>query len=133
MLEQCRGRHIGLVAFARRDPLGAIETAQRLAKLGCTYDASITIEPTQRRVIEVKSGARQRLDANAFSLGVFAAAAAFWAGAETVALCGFSSRAVYAYNEDPGFARGHLIADNRALSNLGIAYGSRLIGAAQCA
>ena len=130
MLEQGAGRRVRLLVLLTKDDHAAAHTRQALTQQGTTWDAVVDVNQDTRREIEAGAGARTPdLTKHALSAGMFAAAACFWAGAETVRLEGFSWRGGYAYLPGTAISRGHEHGDKRALALLGDRYGARLVHA----
>jgi hypothetical protein len=129
MLEQGRGRRVGLLLLMSKGDGAELNTCRRLEQLGVQPSRQRAIDNEERRALETQAGARDSsMQRHALSLGMFAACWCFLQGAETVRLVGFSWTGGYAYLPDePILMRGHEAGDKQALVRLSKKYGERLI------
>jgi peptidoglycan/xylan/chitin deacetylase (PgdA/CDA1 family) len=122
MFDQARGRHVRFVGFFPKGEGATGDTLARLTELRVTFDHQSSIPKTLRRDVEKWSGSNER---HATSAGLWAACAGLLAGARVV-LCGFSTKAGYAYLRDvPPETRGHL-ADRHVIVSLIERYGAQV-------
>lgn len=129
MLEQAKGRRIGLIVFLAREDDSPATTTTHLRALSVEWSDAIALVQTERRELEQLSGGRTTdMQAHALSAGMTAACVALVAGAAHVRLEGFSWKAGYQYA--PGDrtvkTRGHEHGDKTALPLLEARYGTQL-------
>ncbi len=125
MLRQGRGCNVDHLVLLR-GPKVATEQATLawLDRIGCVYQAWSVIDKPTKLWFEQKYCGRNG-DGEPCSAGLFITAAAFWLGAASVRLVGFSYRPGYHYMKGATH-RGHVDADKRALKVLRRQFGDRL-------
>jgi hypothetical protein len=125
MLMQGKGRSVGHVVLLR-GPKYATEDATLgwLDRAGCAWASWSVIDKPTKLWFEQKHCGRKG-EGEPCSAGIFIAALAFWLGAASVRLLGFSFRPGYHYMKGATH-RGHVEADKRALKILRRQLGDRL-------
>jgi hypothetical protein len=131
MLEQGRRRSVGHLLMLRGPKVASEQlTRKALAAMTSTHQTWSVVDKVTKRWIEGELCDR-RDDKKPCSSGILAVAMAFYAGAASVRLVGFSFSPGYNYlpKERPEkWWRDHVEADKRAIQSLSARYGDRLMG-----
>jgi uncharacterized Rossmann fold enzyme len=133
MVEQSRGRHVGVLALLPIEDGAELATATLLGAQGTTWDRIVAIVRSTKDALAYTTGALDKEADRHLSLsaGLTAVCLALWAGAARIRTEGFSFDAGYAYlPEDavPVNARGHLRGDKTAIAKLTVRYPGRIVG-----